>query len=421
VAREFKRRKIPLSVIVIDFFHWTQQGDWKFDPELWPDPESMVAELRSMGIEPMVSIWPTVDSNSENYDEMRSRGFLVRNDRADFQYTFMGNETYCDVTNPGGRTFIWDKAKQNYYDHGIHMFWLDEAEPELGVNRSFYNFDNTRYYAGPALKVGNIYPFEYAKAFYEGMKGEGQEEVLNLIRCAWAGSQRFGTLLWSGDVHSTFESFAEQVRAGLNAGVSGIPWWTSDIGGFSGGNAEDPEFRELLCRWYEWAVFCPVTRAHGFRRPVSFEVEDAWRMANQPFGSGAPNEPWSYGEDAYQIITSCIELRERLRPYVSAQMEIAQREGLPPMRPLFFDFPAHEDSWVIDDEYLFGADLLVAPIMEYGQRERTVVLPAGTTWVDVWTGESFAGGQSITAAAPVNQIPVFGRAGSEVLSQGWGF
>lgn len=414
VAREFHRRQIPLSVIVVDFFHWTQQGDWKFDPHLWPDPDAMVSELRSLGVELMVSIWPTVDTNSENYDEMRARGFLVRNDRADFQYTFMGDETYCDVTNPGGRKYLWGKAKQNYFNHGIRLFWLDEAEPELGVNRSFYNFDNTRYFQGPALKVGNIYPFEYAKAFYEGLQGEGQDEIINLIRCAWAGSQRFGTLLWSGDVHSTFDSFAKQVRAGLNAGVSGIPWWTSDIGGFTGGDASDPEFRELLCRWYEWAVFCPVMRAHGFRRPVSFEVEDAWRMHNQPFGSGAPNEPWSYGDEMYQIITRCIDLRERLRPYVAEQMQVAHETGLPPMRPLFFDFSDQGEAWEIDDEFMFGPDLLIAPILGLDQRERTVFLPEGESWIDTATGKEHKGGQYITLAAPLERIPVLARAGAPI-------
>ncbi|TWS19064.1 family 31 glucosidase, partial [Tsukamurella conjunctivitidis] len=165
-----------------------------------------------------------------------------------------------------------------------------------------YDFDHIRYHAGPGQKVTNLYPLEYAKTFYEGMEAEGQENIVNLLRCAWAGSQRYGALLWSGDVHSTFETLRRQVSAGLNAGLSGIPWWTTDIGGFTGGNGEDPSFRELLVRWFQFGVYCPVTRLHGFRNPIDFDITDAWRKFGEPFGSGADNELWSYGEDVYRIL-----------------------------------------------------------------------------------------------------------------------
>ena len=417
VAREYKRRELPISVIVADFFHWPQQGEWKFDPQYWPDPDAMIAELRELGIELMVSIWPTVDVNSGNYDEMEDRGLLVRTDRgAGTQMEFMGNEVFFDATNPAAQEFVWARAKENYFDKGVRVFWLDEAEPELVTHSGKYDWDVIRYSAGPALKVGNLYPVGYARGFYEGQRAAGQDEVCNLIRCCWAGSQKYATLLWSGDVHSTFESFRMQFAAGLNAGISGIPWWTTDIGGFTGGNGEDPQFRELLVRWFQWGVFCPVTRLHGFREPYEFTGEATWRTFNGVLGSGAANEVWSYGEDVYQILAGCLRTREALRPYVSGQMTAAHERGTPVIRPLFYDFPADPHAWDIEYQYLFGPDVLVAPILEYGLRERPVYLPAGRTWVDTATGETHEGGQTITVAAPLATMPVFAATGSAVLN-----
>jgi alpha-D-xyloside xylohydrolase len=416
VAREYKRRGLPISVIVADFFHWPQQGEWKFDPEFWPDPEAMIAELRELGIELMVSIWPTVDVNSENYDEMEDRGLLARTDRGSgTQMEFMGNEVFFDATNPEAREFVWAKAKENYFDKGVRVFWLDEAEPELVTHSGQYDWDVIRYHAGPALKVGNFYPVWYAQSFYEGQRAAGQTEICNLIRCCWAGSQKYGALLWSGDVHSTFESFRMQFAAGLNAGISGIPWWTTDIGGFTGGDGSDPEFRELLVRWFQWGVFCPVTRLHGFREPYEFTGEQTWRTFNEVLGSGAANEVWSFGEDVYEILAGCLRTREALRPYVAEQMVAAHERGTPVIRPLFYDFPADAHAWEIEDQYLFGPDVLVAPLLEYGLRERPVYLPEGRTWTDVATGTTYQGGQTITVAAPIEAMPLFVAAGSAVL------
>ena len=414
VARGYKERGLPISVIVADFFHWTNQGEWKFDPKYWPDPDGMVRELKEMGIELMVSIWPTVDVNSENYDEMAARGLLVRTDRGtQTQMNFMGNELFFDATNPEAREYIWAKAKENYFDKGIKIFWLDEAEPDL---MGHYDWDLIRYQAGPALKVGNIYPLRYAQAFYEGQEQAGQENILNLIRCAWAGSQRYGALLWSGDVHSTFESFRRQFAAGLNAGLSGIPWWTTDIGGFTGGDGEDPAFRELLVRWFQFGVFCPVTRLHGFRLPFDFDITDAWRMFNEPFGSGADNEVWSYGEDVYEILKGCLETRERLRPYVTEQMTAAHEHGTPVIRPLFYDFPDDAAAWDVEDEYFFGPDVLVAPVLHEGMRSRNVYLPSGADWINTADGTTLSGGTTVEVPADLDTIPVFVRSGADVLT-----
>ena len=405
VAREYKKRGIPISVIVCDFFHWTNQGDWKFDAKYWPDPQAMVDELKSMGIELMVSIWPTVDVNSENYDEMKELGLLVRSERANaVQMQFMGNEYLYDAFNPESREYVWNKAKENYYKYGVKIFWLDEAEPDFMFH---YDYDNFRYYKGPAVKVSNFYPVEYAKTFYEGMEKEGQKNILNLLRCAWAGSQRYGVLLWSGDTHSTFDFLRNQMAAGLNVGLSGIPWWTTDIGGFTGGDIHDPRFHELLIRWFQFGLFCPVTRLHGFRDPIDFSISNAARLWNQPFGSGADNEIYSYGEDIYKILKRLVDTREALRPYVKEQMVKAHEKGTPVIRPLFYDNPDDEACWDINDEYMFGPDILVAPVLYEGMRKRNVYLPAGRMWKEVQTGKIYEGGITVTCDAPLDVIPVF--------------
>ena len=204
VAREYKRRGLPLDVIVIDYFHWPKQGEWKFDPTYWPDPEAMVQELKELGVELMVSIWPTVDRTSENYAEMEEQGYLAHCDRGlAITQDYMGNTRFYDATNPAARAYVWEKVKENYYSKGIKVFWLDEAEPEYSV----YDFDIFRYHRGPHLQVGNLYPLDYARTFYEGMAAEGQKNIVNLLRCAWAGSQKYGALVWSGDIASSFESF----------------------------------------------------------------------------------------------------------------------------------------------------------------------------------------------------------------------
>ncbi len=260
IAREYKRRGLPIDLIVIDFFHWPRQGDWKFDSVYWPDPDGMVKELQDMGIQLMVSIWPTVDRESENFQEMLEKGYLIRTERG-FRVglDFQGATIHFDATNPEAREYVWSKVRANYYQKGIQVFWLDEAEPEYTA----YDFDNYRYYRGTDLEIGNIYPLEYARTFYEGMSKEGQEHIVNLLRCAWAGSQKYGALVWSGDIASSFNSMRNQLAAGLNMGLAGIPWWTTDIGGFHGGNPNDPAFRELFVRWFQWGTFCPeIGRAH---------------------------------------------------------------------------------------------------------------------------------------------------------------
>ena len=409
VAREYKRRGLPISVIVVDFFHWPCQGEWKFDPTYWPDPDAMIAELKEMGIELMVSIWPTVDYRSENFKEMMGKGLLIRVESGyPISMDFQGNTLHYDATNPEAREYVWQKAKQNYYDKGVKVFWLDEAEPEYTV----YDFENYRYHLGPNIQVGNIYPVMYAKTFFDGMTAAGQENVVNLLRCAWAGSQKYGALVWSGDIDSSFRSMRSQLSVGLNMGIAGIPWWTTDIGGFQGGDIRDEHFKECLIRWFQWGAFCPVFRLHGDREPhtgLPDKLPEGVLPGETILPSGAANEVWSYGEEAYRIFVKYMQLREKLRPVVREAMWQAHKNGTPVMRTLFYEFPDDPQAWEIEDEYLFGDHLLVAPILEEGQRVRRLYLPAGAQWQNLETGERVEGGAWYDVDAPLDVIPVFIR------------
>ena len=408
VAREYKRRKLPISVIIIDFFHWPNQGVWDFDERYWPDPVAMVKELEEMGIKLFVSVWPTVDPKSPNYPEMLEKGYLIHTDRGNrTQLECGGYEVFYDATNPGAREFVWEKIKQNYYDRGIKYYWLDAAEPETIP----YHFDNLRYHMGSALEVANIYPYYYEKTVYDGLIAQGETELINLERCAWAGSQSIATLVWSGDIVSSFHSMRRQIVAGLHMAVAGIPWWTTDIGGFDFGDPNDPAFRELLVRWFQYGVFCPVFRLHGAR------VNSGDALEGRGYGgapSGADTEGWSYGEEAYEILSKYLFLRERIRPYIKEQMQKCHEEGIPPMRPLFTDYPGDKKAWEVKDQFLFGPDILVSPITHAGQTTREVVLPAGTRWTEVTTGITYDGGQTVTCEAPLSVIPLFVREGGSL-------
>ncbi len=402
VAREYKRRNLPIDVIVCDFFHWPRMGDFRFDEEFFPDPAAMVKELQEMGIELMVSVWPQVALTSENYGEMYQEGLLVRAEYGEqIGMRFVEDSMFFDATNPRARDYVWKKIKKNYYDHGIRIFWLDEAEPEYGT----YDYKQYRYHIGSAQQVTNIYPQYYSRLFYEGMVNEGQQNPVNLVRCAWAGSQRYGALVWSGDIMSHWDDFRRQVCAGLSMGIAGIPWWTTDIGGFHSGHPDKPEFRELLVRWFQWGCYCPVMRLHGDRQPGGpIHRKDG----REHLFSGMDNEVWSFGEEAYPILVKYLNRREELRDYVRGLMKQAHEEGTPLLRAMFYEFP--EDGACVDlkDQYMFGDKYLVAPVLQAGARSRSVYLPAGE-WKNVESGEVISGGQRVEVDAPLEIIPVFER------------
>ncbi|MCX3058308.1 glycoside hydrolase family 31 protein [Streptomyces beihaiensis] len=411
VARQYKERGLPLSVIVCDFFHWPRMGDWRFEASEWPDPAAMVSELAGLGVTLAVSVWPTVEPGSDSFDELNAAGCLVQ-DSGGGPLTYpwpsrsaeepMRAMAYYDATDPRARAALWRRLDDNYRSAGVGCFWLDACEPDLSRDVA----DRAVYAAGPAAEAANLYPLLHTRTVADGLRAAGDDRPLSLVRSAWAGSQKYGAALWSGDIPTTFDSLARQIRAGLNVAMSGICWWNTDIGGFFGGDPDDPAYRELLIRWFQYGTFSPVMRLHGDRVP------NYPRFATDM--TGGPNEVWSYGEQAYGILRDHLLLRERLRPYLTALSEDAHRTGAPPMRPLFFGFPEDERSWDVDDQFLLGPDVLVAPVYQAGARTRQVYLPSGARWRDSATGHVSAGGTALQADAPLERIPVFVREGAPV-------
>ncbi|MBK9747522.1 MAG: glycoside hydrolase family 31 protein [Chloroflexi bacterium] len=410
VAREYRQRGLPLDAIVVDFFHWNHFGDWDWDQQHWPDPKAMVDELEAQGVKVVVSVWPNVSPKSANFEAMNNAGYLVRTVRGS-SALFRFVDTYddqgidlhlYDATNPEAQRFVWQAIKRQHLDIGIENFWLDACEPSLTRRE----YDNLQFHRGNGEEIANLYPLVHTKAFYDGLTSEGSTEILSLSRSAWAGSQRYGTAVWSGDIPSTWESLRLQVVTGLNMMFSGIPWWTTDIGGFLYGDIHSEDFRELIVRWFQYGVFCPLFRLHGNRNPH-------YSQANLS-ASGDPNEVWSFGEEAYKVISGLLYFRERLRPYIEQQMHAASVSGLPPMRPLFFDYPHDENAYPITDQFLFGSDILVAPVLHMRQHKRRVYLPVGEQWHDIWSTDVHVGGQWVEVNAPLDVIPFFVRENSQL-------
>jgi len=403
VARQYQREGIKIDQIVIDFFHWTVQGDWKFDKTYWPDVRSMVDELHSMGIRVIVSVWPSVDRRSENFGPMMEQGLLMRTERGAAQtYDYQGDCVQIDPFNPEARQYIWEVCKRNYYDLGIDGFWLDNSEPDLGV----YDFDHYRYAAGPALSCSNLYPQLFSRAFFDPMSREKAETPVNLLRCGWAGSQKYGNVIWSGDVPSTFQALREQLQAGLNIGLAGIPWWTTDVGGFMTDDVNDPDFQQLLIRWYQFMTYSAVLRMHGDRGPYNIPPLDTRDWGGGYLHTGQPNELWSYGEENYRIMRKYYDIRIAMHDYIRDLYQEAHENGSPLIRAMFYEFPEDPKCWETEDQYMFGSRYLVAPILYLNAFEREVYLPAGS-WKNVNTGEILSGGVTVSVPAPLDEIPVF--------------
>lgn len=408
VAREYKKRGVPLAAIVIDYFHWTEQGEWKFDPKYWPDPKGMCEELKEMGVQPVVSVWPTINPASENYREMDDRNMLVRTENGQFGlFDFYGQQTFIDVTNPETREFVWDIVKKNYYDNGIPNFWLDEAEPEVHPQQ----YGNLKFYAGNGAQTAMLYPYYYSKTFYDGLKDAGEKDIILLTRAAYPGSQKYGSLVWNGDIKSSFLNLRMSVKTGLSMAICGIPWWNSDIGGFHSADIESEYFKELVVRWMQFGVFSPVMRLHGARQRTKDQIE---RHPGVKERSGGDNEIWSFGAENYEILKELVLLRNRLKPYICHYMEIASTEGKPIMRPMFFDYYDDSVCYELEDQYMFGEDILFAPITEQGCTKRNVYLPKGQ-WVNVNSKQIYDGQQWITCSASIDQFIAFVRKDAEVL------
>ena len=403
VARKYKELGIPLSAIIADYFHWTEQGDYKFDPKYWPDVKAMTDELHEMGTKLIVSMWPTINEKSENYRYMSENNMLMRTTRgSDRVFNFYGWQAEIDVTNPATREYVWSKLKENYIDNGVDALWFDEAEPEIHPEQ----FDNLIWHAGRADMVGLLYPYYYSKLAYDGFKSMGRDDIITLTRCAYLGSQKFGSLVWSGDIPSTFESLQHQVHAGLNMAMCGIPWWNTDIGGFFGADIESDYFKELIVRWFQFGVFSPVMRLHGSRLKHG-------EKSNIIEPSGDPNELWSFGARNLDILKELVLLRERLRPYISAQMDIASEKGYPVMRPMFFAYPEDEICYTLNGQYMFGDDIIFAPITAQGATTKKVYLPEGE-WILTKDKTRYRGGE-YEISAEIHEFVAFVRAGAEVL------
>ena len=385
VAREFNRLGLPISVLVIDFLHWKYDGDWMLDPEFWPDPPAMVQEMNELGIRIMISPWILVDEKSENFAPMKAQGLFTGSIDGNYDTVdFRGPRHQYDPTNPAAAKYLWEKWKRNYFDLGIRTFWLDPCDDFHEIE----DYEKVVYHIGPAVAVHGYFPVAHQKNIYEGLLSAGEHEIVTICRSSWAGSQRYGAAPAAHDIVSSFEHFEEYVKAGLNLAMSGIPWGASEIGGFVTQDNHSDRFHELMVRWYQYGVFTPVFRPHGDRKN---------------------NEAWSIGGDAYRHIRAAIFLRERLRPYIMDQMKLASQMGLPPMRPVFFDFSNDPQTDVLEDQFLFGRAFLIAPITQYQVRAREVYLPSGSDWIDAWSGINLSGGQRIVANAPLEHIPVYVR------------
>lgn len=237
------------------------------------------------------------------------------------------------------------------------------------------------------------------------MSKQGQENIVNLVRCAWAGSQRYGALVWSGDIASSWSSFRDQLSAGLNMGLSGLPWWTTDIGGFHGGDPNDQAFRELFVRWFQWGTFCPVMRLHGDREPRQPKKADSPGCR-----SGADNEVWSYGPAVYEICKEFMDVREKMRDYTRGLMKEAHERGSPVMRTLFYEFPEDKQAWEVEEQYMYGNKYMVCPVLEKDKREMSVYLPClreGEQWKDFWGEQKWDGGEVAEVKCPIERMPVF--------------
>jgi alpha-D-xyloside xylohydrolase len=409
VAREYKRRQIPIDAIVIDYFHWTEQGEWKFDPKYWPDPKAMCDELKQMNIQPIVSIWPTINPKSENYMEMSEENMLVRTENGQYgTFDFYGQQTFIDPMNPKTAKFVWDKVKKNYYDYGIKNFWLDEAEPEVHPQQ----FGHLKFYLGNGAQTAMLYPYYYVKMFYEGLKEEGEDRVIALTRAAYPGSQKYGAAVWNGDIMSSFEALRMSVKSGLSMAMSGIPWWNSDIGGFLSGDIESDYFRELIVRWFQFGLFSPIMRLHGSRLRTRNQKPSPPEVIEP---TGGDNEIWSFGEENYPVLKKLIELRERMKPYTQKYMDIASKTGKPIMRPMFFDYYQDAICYTLEEQYMYGEDILVAPIVGQGQVERMVYLPEGN-WINVFDRKTCQGAQFIKCHAELHEFIAFVKEGSEALA-----
>ncbi len=377
--REFRRRKIPLDVIVQDW-QWWEQGKWNsmsFDPQLYPDPEEMNRQIHALNAHSMLSVWSKVDRNCDF-------GKVLEKNNA-----YIKDTIWIDFTNPDAGEVYWQQMKKNIVSTGIDSWWFDATEPEND------DLKDRSVSIGRGNAFRNIYPLYVNRFIAAKLRGEQPDKrTLILTRCAFAGQQSCPSVVWSGDIGSDWKTLKKQIACGLGMSISGIPYWTTDTGGFfrPGDQYGNRRYHERFIRWFQFSVFCPILRVHGF-------------VSN--------TELWRYGEKVERLVRSYLDLRYQLLPYIYSMAGNVSLNAGTMMRPLVMDFPHDRKAGAETAEYMFGSAFLVAPVTSHAVSRR-VYLPSGASWINFWNGEKFSGGQTVKTAAPLEQIPLFVRCGSIV-------
>ena len=391
VARKYRELHLPADNIVQDWFWWNHKGEHVFNKN-YPYPKGMVDDLHKENFHLMISVWPFFEPGSTVYDEMDKRGWFV--DKFKFAkppYHTSGMAVY-DATNPEARKYYWDLMNKALFNIGLDAWWLDTTEPETEGQEENILLGH-KLAIGSGDRYVNLFPLMTTGAVYDGQRSASDlKRVFILSRSAFAGAQRNAVTAWSGDINSDFFSFRRQIPAGLNYSLSGLPYWTTDIGGFVSGNPDDPDFRELFIRWFQYASFCPIFRVHGTRTTDQ-------------------NELWSYGSEAQKILASFDRLRYRLLPYIYSLAWKTTSDGYTPMRPLVMDFRGDIRAENIGDQFMYGPAFLVNPVTEPAASTRRLYLPKAH-WYDFWSGTTADGGRVIDGAAPLERMPLYIRAGS---------
>ncbi len=390
ITKKYRALRIPADNIVQDWFWWKTMGEPVFDAARYPDPKGMVGAIHGEHFHFMISVWPYFRPGSGTYAEMDRRGFFI--DRTRTASFHPAGQALYDAFNPRAREYYWHLMDTALFSLGTDAWWLDTTEPETeGRETNILVTDSVA--GGSGARWANLFPLLTTSAVYEGQRhASDRKRVFILSRSAFAGSQRNAAAVWSGDVNSDWVFLKKQIPAGLNCSLSGLPYWTTDTGGFLSGDPDDPAYRELFVRWFQFSTFCPILRVHGTR-------------------SNDQNELWSYGEAAQKILTKFDVLRYRLLPYIYTMAWRTTTEGYTPMRGLVMDYRTDARASNAGDEFMYGDALLVNPVTEPGADTRRLYLPAGA-WFDFWTGDRMTGGRSISAAAPLDRIPLFVRGGS---------
>jgi alpha-D-xyloside xylohydrolase len=366
-------------------------GEFKFSDK-YPDPKAMLDELHANHFHLMFSVWPYFYPGSETYADMDKKGYFI--DRTKEKGFHPKGMALYDAFNPEARKFYWNLIDNSLFKIGADAWWMDTTEPETEGREDNVLVTN-KVAIGNGARFANLFPLMTTQGVYQGQRAASDgKRVFILSRSAFAGSQRNAVVAWSGDVNSDWETLRRQIPAGLNFELSGLPYWTTDIGGFTSGDPSDPAYRELFIRWFQFGTFCPILRVHGTRK-------------------GDQNELWSYGADAQKVLTSFDRLRYELMPYTYSVAWKTTSESYTPMRPLVMDFRTDPRAQNIGDQFLYGPSILVNPVTEPGTATRHLYLPKAQ-WFDFWNGKTVEGGQAIDAPVTIDRIPLYVRAGSIV-------